>query len=137
MKVTKKVLASAVTALVVTLMLTQVGAAAKPPSDKVYWMTISEVPVERLQQFHDLSAETIIPLFEDHGCRWVASWQTVIGDVEEVVNVVEFESIDAYHRAKVSLLAGPEWKQLGSELRPLVRSSKQLLLSATQYSPLR
>ena len=71
------------------------------------------------------------------GRRWVASWQTVIGDVEEVVNVVEFESIDAYHSAKVSLLASPEWKQLNSELRPLVKSGKQLLLSATQYSPLR
>ncbi|KPJ85521.1 MAG: hypothetical protein AMS18_16240 [Gemmatimonas sp. SG8_17] len=137
MKVTKTILASAIAALMVILMLTQVGFAAKQPSDKIYWMTISEVPVERLQQFHELSAETIIPLFEDHGCRWVASWQTVIGDVEEVVNVVEFETIDAYHRAKVSLLASSEWEQLSSELRPLVRSSKQLLLSATQYSPLR
>ncbi len=137
MKVTKEVFASAIAALAVILVFTQVGFTAEPPSDKVYWMTISEVPVERLQRFHDLSAETIIPLFEDHGCRWVASWQTVIGDVEEVVNVVEFESIDAYHSAKVSLLASPEWKQLTSELRPLVKDGKQLLLSATQYSPLR
>jgi hypothetical protein len=137
MKVTKKVLASAIAALVVTLVLAQVGFAAKQPSDKVYWMTITEVPVANLQQFHDLSAEAIIPLFEEHGCRWVASWQTVIGDVEEVVNVVEFESIGAYHSAKVSLLADPEWEQLGNALRPLVKITEQRLLSATQYSPLR
>ncbi len=137
MKVTKQVFASAIAALAVILMLTQVGFAAKQPSEKIYWMTISEVPFEHLQQFHDLSAETIIPLFEDHGCRWVASWQTVIGNVQEVVNVVEFETIDAYHSAKVSLLASPEWEQLSRELRPLLKDSKQLLLSATQYSPLR
>ncbi|UCG86491.1 MAG: NIPSNAP family protein [Gemmatimonadota bacterium] len=136
MKGTRKALAPALAALVVALVLTQVGFAAKQPSDKVFWMTISEVPIESLQQFHTLSAETIMPLFEDHGCRWVASWQTVIGDVEEVVNVAEFESIDAYHRAKVSLLASPDWKQLSSALRPLVRSSEQRLLSATEYSPL-
>ena len=61
----------------------------------------------------------------------------MIGDVQKVVNVVEFESIDAYHSAKVSLLASPEWEQLESELRPLLKDSKQLLLSSTQYSPLR
>ena len=137
MKVTKEVFASAIAALVVLVVLAQVGFATKPPGDRIYWMTISEVPFERLQQFHDLSAKTIIPLFEDHGCRWVASWQTVIGDVQKVVNVVEFESIDAYHSAKVSLLASPEWEQLESELRPLLKDSKQLLLSSTQYSPLR
>ena len=136
MKGTKKVLTSALAALVVALMLTQAGFAAKQPSDKVFWMTISEVPIESLEQFHTLSAETMMPLFEDHGCRWVASWQTVIGDVQEVVNVAEFETIGAYHRAKVSLLASPEWKQFSSTLRPLVRSTEQRLLSATQYSPL-
>jgi hypothetical protein len=136
MKVTRKALASVLAALVVALMLTQVGFAAQQPSDKVFWMTISEVPIEKLPQYHTLAAETIMPLFEDHGCHWVASWQTVIGDVEEVVSVAEFENIGAYHRAKVSLLASPEWKQFSSTLRPLVRSTKQRLLTATQYSPL-
>jgi len=137
MKNARKALAPILAGLVVVLVLTQVGFAPKQPNDKVFWMTVSEVPIESLQQFHILSAERMIPLFENHGCRWVASWQTVIGDVQELVNVVEFESIGAYHRAKVSLLASPEWDQLTDTLRPLVRNTKQRLLSATQYSPLR
>jgi hypothetical protein len=136
MKGTRKAFAPALAALVVALVLTQVGFAAKQSSDKVFWMTVSEVPVEKLERYHTLAAETIMPLFEDHGCRWVASWQTLVGDVEEVVNVAEFENIAAYHRAKVSLLASPEWKQLSGTLRPLVRSTEQRLLSATEYSPL-
>jgi hypothetical protein len=135
MKVSRKAIAPALAAPVVALMLTQVGFAAHQPSEKVFWMTISEVPIEHLQEYHVL-AETIMPLFEDHGCQWVAHWQTVIGGVEEVVNVAEFENIDAYHRAKVSLLASPDWEYVESSLRPLVRSTEQRLLSATQYSPL-
>ncbi len=136
MKVTRKVLASSLAAIVVALMLTQVGFASQQTSDKVFWMTISEVPIEKLPQFHTLAAETIMPWLEDHGCRWVASWQTVVGDVEEVVSVAEFESIGAYHQARVSLRNSPEWEEFSRALRPLLRSGKSRLLTATQYSPL-
>lgn len=136
MKVSRKVLAPALAAPVVALMLTQVGFAAEQNRDKVFWMTISEVPIDMLPEFHALAAETIMPWFEDHGCHWVASWQTVVGDDEEVVYVAEFENIAAYHRTRVSLRNSPEWEEFSALLRPMLGHSKNRLLSATQYSPL-
>lgn len=136
MKHKGKHLASVLAALVLALAATQIASAARESTDKVFWMTISEVPISKLAEYHTLAAETIMPLFEDHGCSWVASWQTVVGDVEEIVAVAEFENIDAYHSARVSLLNSPEWEHLSSTLRPLLRNSKSRILSATEYSPL-
>jgi hypothetical protein len=137
MKPTRKYLVPVLAVPLAALVLTQMGFAASEADDKIFWMTISEVPIENLQEFHAVSADVVIPLLEDHGCRWVASWETVIGDVQEVVNVVEFESLDAYHEAKVSLLSSPDWEQLSDRFRPLVGRAKQRLLSATEYSPMR
>ena len=136
MKVTRKILASALAALVVVLLVTQLGFAAQRTSDKVFWMAVVEVPIAKLPQFHTLAAETIMPWFEDHGCHWVASWQTIVDDVEGVVYVAEFENIGAYHQARVSLRNSPEWEEFSRALRPLIRSSTSRLLTATHYSPL-
>ncbi len=136
MRVNKKALAPVLAGLVVVLVLSQVAFAIQQPSEKVFWMLITEVPIDKLPQYHAISAQESMPLFEEHGYTWVATWQTIIGDIEEVVSVAEFENIGAYHRARVSLLRSPGWEQLSTKIGPLLRSTKSRLLSATPYSPL-
>ena len=109
MKIVRKAVAPVVAALVVLLLMAQVGFATQQPSEKVYWMLISEVPIEKLPEFYTISGERTMPLFAEHGYRWIASWQTSIGDIEEVVSVAEFDNIGAYHEARVSLLGSAAW----------------------------
>ncbi len=136
MKFVRKVGVPVVAALVVLLVFAQMGFVTQQSSEKVFWMLVSEVPIEKLPQFHAITAESTLPLFAEHGYTWVAAWQTIIGDIEEVVSVAEFENIAAYHRARVSLLGSPEWAELSATLGPILKSTKTRLLSATPYSPL-
>ncbi len=136
MRVTRKLVAPTLVALAVLLMLTQTGFATQQTSEKVFWMITAEVPADKLVEYHTLSASENMPLFAEHGYNWVVSWQTIIGEIEEVVAVAEFENIAAYHQARVSLMGSPEYAELMTRMGPLLRSVKTRLLSATPYSPL-
>ena len=118
-----------------TVALTSTSMAA-PKSAKVFWMVTAEVPLAKLPAYHQLNAEKISPLQLEHGYSWVVSWQTIVGEIEEVIAVAQFESMDDYLKARQSLLASPEWAAVAPELNAMTRSIKTRLLRATAYSPL-
>ena len=122
--------------LAIVLVLSQAGFATQQSGQKVFWMVTVEVPIADLPAFHALSAEELFPLQARHGYNWVASWQTIVGDIEEVISVAEFESMDAYLQARQSLLGSAEWAELSPEFGALIRSIRTRLLTATPYSPL-
>ncbi len=121
--------------LAVVLVLSQAGFATQQ-SAKVFWMITAEVPIADLPAYHTLSAEELVPLQERHGYNWVASWQTIVGDIEEVISVAEFESMDAYLQARRSFLGSAEWAELSPKFGAMTRSVRTRLLTATPYSPL-
>ena len=82
--------------------------------DKVYWMSTTK-----------------------HGYKQVATWQTIVGDIEEVIFVAEFENMAAYHKARRSLLGSEEWKTVSKKFGGLNRNIKTRFLSATPYSKLK
>ena len=118
-----------------TLLATS-GFMPQQTSTKVYWMATIEVAVADLPAYHELTEREVFPLQERHGYHWVAAWQTIVGDIEEVIAVAEFESMDAYLRARQSLLASPEWAEASAKFGEMTRSVRTRLLTATPYSPL-
>jgi len=100
-------------------------------------MVTIEVPLAQLPEYHALSESEVFPLQEAHGYHWVASWQTVVGEIEEVIGVAEFESMDAYLESRQSLLASAEWIEVSKEMAPMMKSVRTRLLTATPYSPLK
>lgn len=103
---------------------------AQQQGGKVYWMSTVVVPLGKLQDYHAFAAKELIPQQEKHGYHFIAAWQTIIGDIEEVVVVAEFDNMEAYYKARVSLLGSPEWKAMGPKLDALTRGIHTRMLSA-------
>ncbi len=100
-------------------------------------MVTTEIPVGKLSEYHAFNEKELTPLMENHGYKPVATWQTIVGDIEEVLFVAEFESMAAYHKARVSLLGSEEWKTVSKKFDALIKSTKSRFRSAAPYSKLK
>ncbi len=106
---------------------------AQQATGKVYWMSTTVVPFGKLQEFYAFQSKELIPVQEKNRYHFVAGWQSIIGDIEEVVVVAEFDNMDAYQKARASLLTSPEWKAMGLKMEGLTRSLRTRMLSALPY----
>jgi hypothetical protein len=107
---------------------------AQQLGEKVYWMVTTEVPIGKLVSYHSFNQNELQPLMEEHGYMPVATWQTIIGDIEEIIFVAEFESMAAYHQARVSLLSSIDWENTSRKLDSLTKNIRSKFLSAAPYS---
>jgi NIPSNAP len=101
--------------------------------DKVYWMSTVEVSISKLQSYYTFNAKELVPLMEESGYTPVASWQTIVGDIEEVIFVAEFENMEAYHNARKNLLSNIDWPNVSRKLDSLIKSVHTRLLSAAPF----
>lgn len=106
---------------------------AQQPSGKVYWMSTVTVPLGKMQDYLAFSAKELVPEQEKHGYRFVAGWQTIVGDIEEVVVVAEFENMDAYQKARAGLMASAEWKSMGAKLEGLSRGVHTRMMASLPF----
>ena len=136
MRAVKRSVVPFLTAFAIVLVLSQAGFATPQSSQKVFWMVTLQVPIADLTAFHALNEEELFPLQASHGYNWVAGWQTIVGDIEEVIAVAEFESMDAYLEARQSLLGSAEYAEVSQRFGAMTRSVRTKLLTATPYSPL-
>ena len=119
--------------LVIFLFANHPDSLAQQQSAKVYWMATVVVPIGKLPEYHAFAEKELIPTQEKYGYRFIAGWQTTIGDIEEAVVVSEFESMDAYLKARVALLASAEWKAIGPKMDALSRGIRTRIMSAVPY----
>jgi hypothetical protein len=110
---------------------------AQQLGQKVYWMATIEVPVGQLSAYHAFAEKELVPIQEKHGYHFIATWQTIVGDIEEVLVICEFESMAAYHEARVSLLTSEEWKAVGPKFSAMTKGIKSRFLSAAPYSKIK
>ena len=102
---------------------------------KVYWMITVEVPVGKLAEYHSFARDELFPVQEKYGYNFIGSWQTIVGDIEEVISIAEFDNMEAYNNARRSFLGSEEWKtSVGKKVDSFVRSIKTRFLRATPYS---
>jgi len=123
--------------LAVMLLLNYNDGLTQQLGDKVYWMSTTVIPIGKLAEYHAFNEKEVLPLTEKHGYKRVAIWQTIVGDIEEVITVAEFENMAAYHKARRSLLGSEEWKNLSKKFGELTKNIKTRFLSATPYSKLK
>ncbi|MGB5848887.1 MAG: NIPSNAP family protein [Ignavibacteriaceae bacterium] len=119
--------------IAILILLSQSSGMAQQLGEKVYWMSTVEVSMSKLQSYYTFNANELIPLMEEHGYTPVASWQTIVGDIEEVIFVAEFENMEAYHNARKSLLSSIDWTDVSRKLDSLIKSIHTKLLSAAPF----
>ena len=117
----------------ILILLNQGNGMAQQLGDKVYWMSTVEVSLSKLQSYYIFNANELIPLMEENGYKPIASWQTIVGDIEEVIFVAEFENMEAYHNARKSLLESIDWPNISKKLDSLIKSVHTRLLSAAPF----
>ncbi len=74
---------------------------------------------------------------EKYGYNFIVTWQTIVGSIEEVISVAEFENMTAYHKARRSLVTSEDWEKVGKKNTQFVKSTKTRFLSATPYSKMK
>ncbi len=119
--------------ITILILLSQNSGMAQQLGDKVYWMSTVEVSMSKLQSYYTFNAKELIPLMEEHGYVPVASWQTIVGNIEEVIFVAEFENMEAYHKARKSLLSSVDWPNVSRKLDSLIKSIHTRFLSAAPF----
>ena len=119
--------------ITILILLSQSSGMAQQLGEKVYWMSTVEVSMSKLQSYYTFNANELIPLMEEHGYTPVASWQTIVGDIEEVIFVAEFENMEAYHKARKSLISSIDWPNISRKLDSLIKSVHTKLLSAAPF----
>jgi len=119
--------------IVILMLLNQSRGMAQQLGDKVYWMSTVEVSVSKLQSYYIFCANELIPLMEEHGYTPVASWQTIVGDIEEVIFVAEFENMEAYHNARKNLVNSIDWPHVSKKMDSIIKSVHTRLLSAAPF----
>lgn len=117
----------------ILILLSQSSGMAQELGEKVYWMSTVEVSISNLQSYYNFNTKELIPLMEESGYTPVASWQTIVGDIEEVIFVAEFENMEAYHNARKSLLSSVDWPNVSRKLDALIKSVHTRLLSAAPF----
>jgi NIPSNAP len=110
---------------------------AQDEGNKIYWMSTIEIPLANLSEYHSFNAKELAPLMAEHGYNEFATWQTIVGAIEEVIYVAEFENMSAYHKARKSLLGSDDWKKVGKKFGNLSKGIKTKFLSAAPYSKLK
>ena len=119
--------------IAILILFSQSSGMAQQLGDKVYWMSTVEVSMSKLQSYYSFNAKELIPLMEEHGYVPVASWQTIVGNIEEVIFVAEFENMEAYHKARKSLLSSVDWPNVSRKLDSLIKSIHTRFLSAAPF----
>ena len=119
--------------ITILILLSQSSGMAQQLGEKVYWMSTVEVSMSKLQSYYIFNANELIPLMEEHGYTPIASWQTIVGDIEEVIFVAEFENMEAYHNARKNLISSIDWPNVSRKLDSLIKSVNTKLLSAAPF----
>jgi len=109
---------------------------AQNSEDKVYWMATVEVSLGKLEAYHSFNSRELLPLMIENGYNPVATWQTIVGDIEEVIFVAEFENMEAYNKARVSLLGSVDWQDVSRKFDSLTKGISTKFLRAAPYSNL-
>ena len=124
---------SALLSLLLILALTTSLTDAQEKNNKVYWMVTTTVPLAKIPEYHRFAEKELFPAQEKYGYTIVAGWQTIIGEIEEVIVVAEFDDMNAYMQARRNLLRSPEWKAMGPAMDALTRSTTTRMMTALPF----
>lgn len=77
-------------------------------------------------------------LFQKHGIHVVGFWETVVGEVDELVYITRFESWEERTKRWNAFQSDPEWQRARDESHArglIVEHIRTAMLEATDFSP--
>ena len=92
---------------------------------------------EKTGEFNDIMEKEYLPIVEKHGAKLIAALRTTIGNVDEVTDVWEFESLEQFEGIRRSQFQDPEYMAVRGKIRALMTAETLKLASPLSCSPLK
>ncbi len=76
--------------------------------------------------------------FKKHGIHVVGFWETLVGEVDELIYITRYESWDDRERRWNAFQSDPEWQRVREQSHAhgvIVESIRTALLRTTDFSP--
>jgi hypothetical protein len=131
-----KRVALAVVIVAMFFVIPNTDSVAQKLSGKVFWMATVEVPLGNLGAYHAQLQKEQLPAMEKYGYKFVGVWQTIVGDIQNVILLAEFDDMNSYNTARRAFIGSEEWKVLGKKSDELGARVKSAFLNAAPYSKL-
>ena len=107
----------------------------------IYEYRVYEAAPGKLEALNARFRNHTLGIFERYGIENIGYWTAAVGDYSDrLIYIVAFQDEGHRERAWASFSADPEWDRVRAESEsdgPLVSRVFNLLLSPTDYSPLR
>jgi hypothetical protein len=88
-----------------------------------------------LGEYEQSIAEKMLPAFEPHGWRLIASYQTIFGDINEVFHVWEAEDANAAVAALGTVAGDSAFHAAFADVRQYTESEHVSLVTKSPYAP--
>jgi hypothetical protein len=124
----------ALVSVAMLIMVPSTNTVAQKLSEKVFWMATIEVPLGNLAAYHAQLQKEQLPVMEKYGYKFVGVWQTIVGDIQNVILLAEFDDMNSYNTARRAFIGSEEWKVLGKKSDELGARTKSAFLNAAPYS---
>lgn len=90
----------------------------------------------KLAQFVQLYGEHGLPLQKEHLGAFIAYFTTEIGELNHVVALWGYESLDDRDKRRKAMLADPRWQSYVARVIDLIDIQTTRILTPVPYSPL-
>lgn len=101
----------------------------------IYLVATIQLAPEKVEEFSNILAKDYLPVVSKHGQKLIASWRTVIGNVDEVTDVWEFESLAHMEKVRQSLFTDPDYLKVRRKVRSLMTSESIKIVAPLPFSP--
>ncbi len=106
----------------------------------IHELRIYEVVPGRMPALHQRFANITTKMFAKHGIKVVGYWEAVVGTSNQLIYLIEWESLAHRERVWDAFVTDPEWvaaRAKTEENGPIVARVVNTLLRPTSYSPLK
>lgn len=103
----------------------------------IYLLATVQLNTGKLQEFSDILSKEYLPIAEKQGQKLVGTWRTVVGNVDEVIDLWAFDSLEHFSKVRAALAQNPEWQKAYVRLRSTVAAENHRIISPLAFSPLK
>jgi hypothetical protein len=77
----------------------------------------------------------LVPLMEARGWKLVGSWNTVVGDLHEVLDIWEVRDLNHVGEAMSTVVTDAGFPEIGAELAATIRTEVTSIMVKTPFAP--
>ena len=103
----------------------------------IYELRTYQLVFGGLPKYLEIAKTKLLPIIAEHGLKPAGFWYTEIGALNEVVHLWAFTDLNERQRCWGNWAKDPRRAEIGAELRQVIITQSNKILSPTEFSPLK